>query len=183
MNLFNVEWDRLNVLLLPTFMRKIRLFAFIKATTKPQWTVYRRFSDNRNETLFILQYDTSKGNVERVLRRKFESNDIYITNNATVSDSTVYLSDDAVAFLPVYLGAVLSLAPVAQTYFDDTLYLDFYINPHNVLADFTIMVPVDVDAVYHNEIIRFAALFTLPGFRFTVETYTPLNPLQGGENE
>jgi hypothetical protein len=171
MNLFNVEWDKLNVLLLPTFMRKMRLFAFVKAATKPLWTIYRRFADNRAETLFILQFDTSKGNVERVLNKRFETDGIYITNNATVDDDTVYLSNDDIAHLPVYLGSLVSLTPVEHTYFDDTLYLDFYIDPKAVFADFTIMVPVAVDAVWHDEIIRFAALFILPGFRFSIVTY------------
>jgi len=171
MRLFDVNWDRLNLLLLPTFLRKPLVFAFLRATTAPIWTIYRYFIANRAETMFILKYDTSKGNLERALNIRFETTGIYVVNSDLYVDDTVYLSDENIAFIPFYLGTIIDLAGIERTYFDDTLYLDFYIDPKIALVDFIIMVPAAIDVIYHDEIVRFAQFFTLPGFRFTIQTY------------
>jgi hypothetical protein len=171
MNLFKVNWDRLNVLLLPTFLRKPLLFAFLKATTAPIWTIYKKFFDNRNETMFILKYDTSKGNLERSLNTRFETDGIYVVNTEVYVDERVFLSDDDILHIEFYIGEITDLTTVERTYFDDTLWIDFYIDPKIALADFIIMVPAGVDAIFHDQIVRFAQFLTLPGFKYSITNY------------
>jgi hypothetical protein len=152
----------------------MRYFAFLKACTQPIWTVYRWFAECREQTLFLLKFDTSKGNVERALRTKFESDRIYITNTDTVTDNTIYLASaelEEIVYLDAWLGTLEELTPIERTYFDDTLYLDFFIAPKATLADFTVHVPAGTDAVYHTEIVQFTEQFTLPGFRFQLQIF------------
>ncbi|MCL2328432.1 MAG: hypothetical protein FWC39_07955 [Bacteroidetes bacterium] len=172
MKSFEVNWDKFNAQLSPILLRKKLLFAFLKATTAPLWTIYRYFIANRTETIFILRYDTSKGNLERALNIRFETGTaIYVVNSDVYIDETVYLSETEIVHIPFYLGAITDLTSIKRQYIDDTLYLDFYIDAKTVIDDFIIMVPLAVDAVFHDEIVRFAQLFTLPGFRFRIQTY------------
>ena len=162
MRVFKVDWDKLNLLLLLTFLRKPLLFVFLKAVTAPVWTIYRHFADQRNETLFLLRYDTSKGNVERVLRKKFEDEGVYIVNNNNV-DNVLYLD----FYLDGYLSEQGYVVETVPAYLDQ--YLDFYLETTILKADFTIMVPADTFNAFENEIRRYAAMFVLPGFRFDVK--------------
>ena len=161
MRVFEVDWDKLNLLLLPTFLRKPLLFAFLKAATAPVWTTYRHFYESRTETLFLLRYDTSKGNVERVLRKKFEDEGIYIVNNNNV-DNALYLD----FYLDGYVNEQGYVVETQTAYLDR--YLDFYLDPPMLKADFTIMVPTETFSAFESEIRRYAAMFVLPGFLFEV---------------
>ena len=175
---FDIDWDRLNLLLLPTFLRKPLLFAFLKATTAPIWTIYKRFAAQRNETLFLLRYDTSKRNVETVLNRKFETTGIYIINNNS-QDNGVYIMDveNEMIYLPVFTREPGLDIPVIIIFIkdegEDATYLNFYIDVQEHTPDFTIMVPSEVHSAHIAEIEQYAALFTLPGFIFNVQPYRP----------
>jgi len=162
MKVFDVDWDKLNLLLLPTFLRKPLLFAFLRAVTAPIWTIYRNFYKSRTETLFLLRYDTGKGNVERVLRKKFEDEGIYIVNNNDV-DNALYLD----FFLNGYVNEQGYVIETQTAYLNR--YLDFYLDPPILKADFTIMVPANTYDAWENEIRRYASMFVLPGFLFDVQ--------------
>jgi len=165
MKVFEVDWDRLNLLLLPTFLRKPLLFAFLRAATAPVWSIYGRFYKSRTETLFLLRYDTSKGNVERVLRKKFEDEGIYIVNNNAI-DNAFYLD----FYLDGYLNEQGYVVETETVYLD--CYLDFYLDPPILKTDFTIMVPAATFDAWEKEIKeirRYAAMFVLPGFLFDVK--------------
>ena len=162
MRVFEVDWDRLNLLLLPTFLRKPLLFAFLRAVTAPVWSIYKHFYKSRTETLFLLHYDTSKGNVERVLRIKFEDNGIYIVNNNDV-DNALYLD----FYLDGYLSAQGYITETETAYLDE--YLPFYLEVPIMKPDFTVMVPEQTFYARENEIRRYTAMFTLPGFYFDVK--------------
>ncbi len=172
MKLFDVDWNKLNLLLLPTFLRKKVIYAFLHAVTAPVWTLYNLFYAKRLETLFLLRYDTSKRNVEIVLCKKFECEGIYIINNNAVDDA-LYLSDneDETVYLPDFLSEQGYIVQVETIYLDDETYLPFYIDGEIKTADFTIMVPNDVYSVYASEIRSYAELFALPGFMFDVVSY------------
>jgi hypothetical protein len=173
MRLFSVDWDRLNLLLLPTFLRKRLLNAFLQAVTAPIWTIYTWFFAQRTETLFLLRYDTSKRNVELVLRKKFNEEGIYIINNNNVDDA-IYLTenDNEMVYLPVYLSEQGYISTIETIYLDDDTFLDFYIDAELKTPDFIIMVPSPIYVAYADEIRKYAALFTLPGFSFDVKPIT-----------
>ena len=162
---FEVDWDKLNLLLLPTFLRKPVLFAFLKAATAPVWTIYTRFFNQRTETLFLLRYDTSKGNVERVLRIKFNDDGIYIINNNNV-DNALYLD----FYLDGYLSGQGYVVETITAYLEE--YLPFELEVPVMKPDFTIMVPLSTYNESADEIRRYAAHFVLPGFYFDVQ---PIN--------
>jgi hypothetical protein len=162
MSVFKVDYNKLVVLLLPTMLRKQTTYAFLKASIAPIKSIYYTFYARRTDTLFLLKYDTSKGNVERALRAKFGAG-IYIKNAVSTKSLT----------LPFTLPAKLRSAKYRTTVVVAKLplKLPFTINKTTATSDFFIYVPNDIYNVHLDEIRDFAGYFTLPAFKFEIINY------------
>lgn len=165
---YDIDIDRQSVLLTPSMLRKVRFFAFLKAATMPLWTIYRHFRTNRQNTLFLLKYNTSKKNVETALNLRFETDGIYIVNNGKV-DNCLYLSNSDIVYLPDYVNMQGTTADVERVYLSSDTWLDFYIDAEIPDPDFFVMVPAAINETERIE--SFTRLFTLPSFRFEVISY------------
>jgi len=163
MNVFNVDFDKLNLELLPTFLRKPLLFAFLQATTAPIERIWNAFLFQQSETFFLLKHNPSKRNLEIALRRRFADNGIYI-ENAKPKEG-------------LYLGFHLQ-AYIKNSGFQtetETAYLPkhlpFHLEKPIKTPDFTIYVPELTYRTSARAIFDFASFFVLPGFRYDVQRY------------
>jgi len=163
MNVFRVDFDRFILLLLPTFLRKPRIFAFLRAAIAPLHALHADFSRKRDNTLFLLKYDTSKRNVELALRKRFNDGGIYIDN--AVKNEGLYLD----FYLDAYLQEPGYNTVIKTAYLD--LYLDFYLDEQQMTDDFTIYVPELTYLTSAQAIYEFASYFVLPGFKYSVQRY------------
>jgi hypothetical protein len=164
MGVFDVDFDKLNLELLPTFIRNPLLRAFLQAKTAPVINIWAEFLKIRGDVFFLLKYDTSKRNVEIALQTKFNDVGIFIENAKPAEGSCLdfYLDD--------YIEESGYITETKTAYIDD-LYLDFHMDEEIPTSDFTIHVPELTYLVSAKEIYDFAGYFVLPGFRYLVERY------------
>ncbi len=80
MKLFEINYKKLVVLLLPTFLRKESIVAFLRAATAPVSTLHDEFTRNRNDNLFRLRMNGQRCHLRAVLNAKFPEaqNNIHI---------------------------------------------------------------------------------------------------------
>lgn len=164
MSLFKLNIDKLNLLSLPSFMRKPVMYAFCKVFSKPLKEVYDRFLTRRAEVLFLLKYDSGKYNIERYLNKLFGDGgtDIYITNNNGPSRS--YLPQ----FLPFYLVSEDYYGVADRVYLNQ--YLPFYIAGLTRTAEFTVHIPESLHG--QSDDIRAAVRrLALPSYTFEIVEY------------
>ncbi len=166
MNVFKVNWDRFILLLLPAFLRKPLIFAFLRAALFPLKQVYGQFTRLRENNLFLMKYDTSRRNLEIALRAKFNSEGIYIEN--AVYDKGLYTP----FYASNYIRRPGYHTEIKKAYLPQ--YAKFYLGEPMVKDDFTIYIP-EAAFIVHEEnsgqITDFARLFVLPGFKFSVVRY------------
>lgn len=164
MSVFKINFDKLNLLLLPTMLRRGLMYGLSKALTAPFKTIYGRFLARRAEVLFALRYDSGKYSIERYLNKAFSDggNDIYITNAERPQQA--YLPQ----FLTFYLHDVDDYGAVERKYL--TQYLPFYIDGMSKRVDFTVHIPSSLHA--SAESIRSAvAGLALPSYTFDIVEY------------
>lgn len=150
MSVFNVDFDKLNLQLLPTMLRTPLMAAMLQAKTEPVAKMWLKWLSLRNDIHFLLKYNTSKRNVEIVLRKKFGIEGIYIEN--ATGDYTENESDESATYLEEFL--------------------DFYLGEQSQVVDFIIFVPAtDLTEMLRADIHNFASLFVLPGFKYRVKTF------------
>jgi len=163
MNVFKVDFDKLNLELLPTFLRKPRLFAFLQAATAPIERIWSAFLFQQSETFFLLKYNPSKRNLEIALRKKFDDNGIYVEN--AEPNEGLHLD----FYLDDYIENAGFQTETKTAYLDE--YLDFYLDEEIPSNDFTIYVPELTFITSERAIYSFASFFVLPGFKYNVQRF------------
>ena len=163
MSVFNVDFSKLNLELLPTFLRKPLLFAFLQASTAPIERIWSAFLFQQSETFFLLKYNPSKRNVEIALRRRFNDNGIYIEN--TKPKEGLYLN----FYLPAYIKNSGFHTETKTAYLPQ--HLPFHLEKPIATPHFTIFVPELTYLTSARAIFDFASFFVLPGFRYNVVRY------------
>lgn len=73
MKLYQIDYKKLVVLLLPTFMRKPRLFAFVRALTFSLSELYTQFSENRERNLDQIQLNGQVCYLRKMLNDELDS--------------------------------------------------------------------------------------------------------------
>jgi hypothetical protein len=86
--MYSVDFKKLVLLLLPTFLRKPVLPAFLKAAITPMAEIHRRFLTLKKEWDYRLNHDGKVWSLEKVLNDKFDSflRRIYITDTEYQDD-------------------------------------------------------------------------------------------------
>lgn len=164
MSLFNIDIDKLNLLLLPTMLRKKGLYGICKALSAPVRRIYKRFMAERENVLELLRYDASKYNIERYLNKRFGDGgkDIYIQN--VTSQTALYLD----FYLTEYLAMSGFYDDPSRAYLGE--YLDFYIDPIEKSADFVVYIPTSLASV-EDDIRSAVEQYALPALTFDIKTY------------
>lgn len=133
-----VDYDKLILLLLPTFLRKPVLFGYLKALVSPlagsNESIYERWSQMRDDNLKILKYNSQRCYLRGALNDKYDPDPVTgrrITISSTSNKVQDYIYTPPIENTPVYLG---------------TMFIESAFNYAGTTVDFIVNVPQDIIA-------------------------------------
>ncbi|MFV8392738.1 hypothetical protein [Flavobacterium sp. LB2P6] len=126
-----VDFDRLVLLLLPTFLRKPVLFGYVRALITPIASLHYKWSRMRDENLIKLSYNSQRCYLRKALNDKYDPELRRITIDGTLDTTQDYIYTPA-ENLDVYLGIMY----LQQDFNYDNSIVDFLVNvPGQLLND------------------------------------------------
>lgn len=142
---YKVDWDRLILLLLPTFLRKPILFGYIKALVSPIASLHYRWKQMRAANLKKLSYNSQKCYLRKALNDYYdpELRRIYTAKVPVLEENYLYQPEENLDF---YL---------------DTMYLDLDYSEQGETVNFVVYVPGEILTKKTNEIIATLELYAL----------------------
>lgn len=96
MKIFNTDINQLGVLLLPTFLRKPVILAFLRVLLSPVLFLFSLFSKNRDNNLYQLQITPQVCYLEKMLNDRYDPQErrIYITDGEMRDTDYLYLQSE-----------------------------------------------------------------------------------------
>ena len=160
--MFNVDFNHIASLLLPSFLRTDKLLSFLKMLISPVKALYLQFFDFRNKELYLLKFTGQVIYLEKLLNDKFQgSNLIYITDGYFTDP--FYLFNKAEGFSPVYLQN--------KSEAGDIQYL-INIKEYASDFDFIVNVPASVyDIIDVNEMTAYINMYKLVSKYYKINRY------------
>ena len=149
---YKVDFDKLILLLLPTFLRRPVLFGYLKALISPIASLHYRWSKMRDENLKKLSYNCQRCYFRGALNDKFDPVLRRITFDDTLSLQQDYIYTQA-ENLDVYLG---------------TMWLEQDFNYAGSTVDYLVMVPRDIMNAKLNEIVALIEFYNLAGKQYQI---------------
>lgn len=149
---YKIDWDRLILLLLPTFLRKSVLFGYLKALVSPVASLYDDWVIMREDNLKTLQYNAQRCYLRGVLNDRYDKQERRITisnTNNKVQDYIYTFAQNA----PVYLG---------------TMFLETEFNYAGTTVDFIVKVPELILNENRNKIIATIEFYVLAGKSYQI---------------
>lgn len=122
---YKVDYDKLILLLLPTFLRKPKLFGYLKALVSPIASLYDEWDINRADNLKILKYNSQRCYLRGALNDRYDNDlrRITISNTSNRTQDYIYTEGENT---PVFLG---------------TMFLETEFNYAGTTVDFIVNVP------------------------------------------
>lgn len=128
---YRVDFDKLILLLLPTFLRKPVLFGYVRALITPIASLHYKWSRMRDENLTKLSYNSQRCYLRKALNDKYDPELRRITIDGTLDTTQDYIYTPA-ENLDVYLGVMY----LAQDFNYSNSIVDFLVNvPGQLLND------------------------------------------------
>lgn len=153
---YKVDFDKLILLLLPTFLRRPKLFAYLKALVSPlagsTESIYERWSQMREDNLKILKYNSQRCYLRGALNDRYD-NDL---RRITISNTSNKVQDYIYTFgenTPVFLG---------------TMFLETEFNYAGTTVDFIVNVPHEILNKNTNEITATIEFYVLAGKSYQI---------------
>lgn len=149
---YKVDWDRLVLQLLPTFLRKAALFGYAKALIAPIASLHYSWSIYRNGNLEKLKYNAQKCYLRGVLNDRYDAvlRRITISNTKNLEQDYIYTEAEN---SPVYLG---------------TMWLEADFNYAGALVDYLVNVPEELMNTKINEIVATIEFYNLAGKEYQI---------------
>jgi hypothetical protein len=144
---YKIDFDRLVLLLLPTFLRKPVLFGYIKALISPIASLHYRWERMRADNLKKLSYNSQRCYLRGALNDKYDHELRRITIDETLDLGQDYIYTPA-ENLDVYLGV---------------MYLEQEFNYGDSVVDFLVNVPGQLLNTKINEITATINFYKLAG--------------------
>ncbi|MFE3848975.1 hypothetical protein ACFX5D_13465 [Flavobacterium sp. LB3P45] len=144
---YKVDFDRLVLLLLPTFLRKPVLFGYVRALITPIASLHYKWSRMRDDNLIKLSYNSQRCYLRKALNDKYDPDLRRITIDGTLDTTQDYIYTPA-ENLDVYLGI---------------MYLEQDFNYSNSIVDFLVKVPGQLLNDKINEITATINFYKLAG--------------------
>ena len=144
---YKVDFDKLILLLLPTFLRKPVLFGYVRALITPIASLHYKWSRMRDENLIKLSYNSQRCYLRAALNDKYDTDLRRITIGETLGVDQDYIYTQA-ENLDVFLGV---------------MYLEQDFNYSNSTVDFLVNVPGQVLNDKINEITATINFYKLAG--------------------
>lgn len=141
-----VNWDRLVLLLLPTFLRKPVLFGYLRALVSPIADLHYRWSRMRDDNLKKLSYNGQRCYLRKALNDKCDPGErrIYIDEIPQLDENYIYQPEENL------------------DYYLDTMYLDLDYSVGGETVDFVVYVPTELMNKI-NEITAILEFYKLAG--------------------
>jgi hypothetical protein len=151
---YKIDFDRLILLLLPTFLRKPVLFGFLKAMVFSVSSLYDLWKQLRVTNLKKLSYNSQRCYMRGALNDVADPFDrrIYIDEVPALDENYLYQPEENLDF---YL---------------DTMWLDLNYTEQGETVDFLVYVPESVKATKENEIIATLEFYKLAGKTYKLLT-------------
>ncbi len=104
-NIFELDYDRLLIFLLPTFLRKSKMICWLKSALSPVKVIYSEFQKNRNDNLYKLAHNSQVCYLRKALKDAFDLSlrRIYITDGNRCIRQYIYTNPEQ---KPVYFGTL-----------------------------------------------------------------------------
>lgn len=152
MRLFEIDINRLVVLLIPTFLRNKINFAFVRAMVQPVYSLMSRFEANRQANIYNIGHNGQVCYLRAVLNDAFdmELRRIRLEDSARYDWTFVY---PEAADQPLWLETVL-IASEAFTGDEGT--------------DFTVICPGDLSRAIVPQMISLLNYYKLAGKRYSI---------------
>lgn len=132
--IYIINFKRLVVFLLPTFLRKRRTYEYLLALIEPIVVLYTEFKKYRADVIYRLEHDSTVYSIENVLNDSFDPQLRRIEIKDVFEGQPLYFYEEA-ANKPVYFYPESDNKPV---YF----YGDSYFAP--ATTDFIVLMPDDL---------------------------------------
>lgn len=151
---YKIDFDRLILLLLPTFLRKPVLFGYLKALISPIASLHYLWSQMRELNLKKLSYNSQRCYLRGALNDVADPEErrIYIDEVPVLDENYLYQPEENLDF---YL---------------DTMWLDLDYTEQGETVDFLVFVPESVKALKENEIIATLEFYKLAGKTYKLLT-------------
>ena len=92
---YKIDFDRLVLLLLPTFLRKPVLFGYVRALITPIASLHYKWSLMRNENIKKLSYNSQRCYLRKALNDKYDPELRRITIGGTLNQNQDYIYTSA----------------------------------------------------------------------------------------
>lgn len=149
---YKVDFDKLILLLLPTFLRKPVLFGYVRALIAPIAALHYRWSRIRDENLKKLSYNSQRCYLRAALNDKYDPDFRRITIDGTLGVEQDYIYTPA-ENSPVFLGV---------------MYLEQDFNYVSSKVDFLVNVPREIMNAKINEIVATLEFYKLAGKQYQI---------------
>lgn len=150
---YKIDFDKLILLLLPTFLRKQKIFGYLKALISPISNLHYRWNrEVRNENLKKLSYNSQKCYLRGALNDRYDPFERRITISNINKKAKDYIYTQA-ENLPVYLG---------------TMWLEPEFNYEGSNVDFLVNVPQELMNFKINEIVATIEFYVLAGKSYQI---------------
>jgi hypothetical protein len=149
---YKIDFDRLILLLLPTFLRKPVLFAYVKALMSPIASLHYKWEQMRSENLKTLSYNSQRCYLRGALNDRYDPDLRRITIDGTLNIEQDYIYTQA-ENLDVYLGV---------------MYLEAEFNYTNSKVDYLVNVPRELMNTKLNEIVATIEFYNLAGKQYQI---------------
>lgn len=127
---YKIDFDKLILLLLPTFLRKPVLFGYVRALITPIASLHYKWSRMRDENLIKLSYNSQRCYLRKALNDKYDPELRRITIDGTLDTTQDYIYTPA-ENLDVYLGVMY----LAQDFNYSNSIVDFLVNVPGLLLN------------------------------------------------
>lgn len=149
---YKVDFDKLILLLLPTFLRKPLLFGYLKALVLPIASLHYQWLQMRDENLKKLSYNCQRCYLRGALNDNFDPDLRRITIGDTGGFEQDYIYTQA-ENLDVYLG---------------TMWLEQDFNYAGSTVDYLVLVPRDIMNAKLPEIVALIEFYNLAGKQYQI---------------
>ena len=151
---YKVDFDRLILLLLPTFLRKPVFFGYLKALISPIASLHYRWEKIRAANLKKLEYNSQKCYLRKALNdyHDNEQRRIYTTKVPQLTGNYLFQPEENLDF---YLG---------------TMWLDLDYTAQGERVDFLVYVPAEILATKTNEIMATLEMYVLASKTYKLMT-------------
>ena len=150
---FNVNYKKLVLLLIPTFLRKPKLVAYLHCLTKPVDELYYQWKQKREDDWYKLKHNGQRCKLRKVLNDKLDSTlrRIYIDDGTSYPRKYIYTPAEQ---KPVYLGK---------------MYIRSNSEYQNTGVDFIVFVPTEIAETQIHYLRYLINYYKLAGKRYRIE--------------